>query len=353
MKTKAEVTIKDLPNPASIVRGWAFLFREGAMRVGPTKEIVMINSTLIRQSNYWGVLLLAFLTILLLPHISYAQLPGPDLSVTVSPASGAPGSQVSVSVIGDFTQSVNAIEFTLSYDSSVLSLASAGTCWPAAQCSQFTPSTSVTAGGGNGSWIVVNNNTTSGATGTLKVGMFNNPGAGGALLTAVCNTGAASTCSGQQIAVITFNVLSTATNSPISLGLGNANFYSTVISSTSCTSNATCPTSPANEACNKNNLCEYEVKTPVSTLTAGTFTLSGSGSPSIPGDVLGQGSVTAGDVLAVRQAWAQFAVGGQAAITVPNFNMANALVNGASTFQYGDVMMISQYHAGVQGIVLQ
>jgi hypothetical protein len=70
------------------------------------------------------------------------------------------------------------------------------------------------------------------------------------------------------------------------------------------------------------------------------------------GDVLGQGSVTPGDALAVRQAWAQFSVGGQAAITVPNFNMANALVNGAGTFQYGDVMEICQYQAGVPGITL-
>jgi len=71
----------------------------------------------------------------------------------------------------------------------------------------------------------------------------------------------------------------------------------------------------------------------------------------IPGDVLGHGTVDHGDVMAVQQAWAQYSTKGT--VSVPGFIMANALVNGGSTFQYGDVIMIKQYQAGVAGVTLR
>ena len=145
-----------------------------------------------RQISSWVVWVLGFLTILFFPQMTHAVVlgtVGSDLSVTS--VSGIPGSTVSVSVLGDFSQAVNSVQFNLQFDPNLLSISS------------------VAAGSADSSWTVVENPNT---PGVVTVGMFN-------------SGGAVSTLSGpqQQIAFITFTVNNTPGSSAASCALAFSN----------------------------------------------------------------------------------------------------------------------------------
>jgi len=141
--------------------------------------------------NFKAIVLLAFMAIIVLPSKVYATTP--DLSV--SSTSGIVGSTVSVSVNGDFSVPVNTIQFSLTFDATLLSVSS------------------VTVGGGNASWYVTSNSNTAG---TAIVGMFNQ------------GAGSSTSVSGsqQQVAVINFTVKTGSASTSSALTLSSVIFDS-------------------------------------------------------------------------------------------------------------------------------
>lgn len=148
------------------------------------------SNTLIINWKTWA---LCIILVLLLPCLVFAA--APDLSV--SSVSGSVGNTVAVSVNADFNIPVNSIQFTISYDQTLLTVSS------------------VTTGAANASWYIVNNPVTYTNPATLTVGMFNQGGSTSTL----CNELQAGLCSFQQIAVIYFTVKarSPVTSSPLTI----------------------------------------------------------------------------------------------------------------------------------------